>query len=795
MRALGKKALILNYLVLFGLVITLAIAFTLTAGKLSFNHKVGDPANRILDLHSTLEQEAAVRSAEAWVALGNITPAFYASGGFVTPSSCGTVDGSQAYLHKGTLCFPDLPGNFSASATEALDAYLKEPYRAAVVNRSDTFVVYGMLPNVSVLNDSPAKLNLDNASQAYILSDNRNVRVPVTVEAGTFSDIEAFVRSIRDCQDIDCVKKALAAFNAAQATRISDQCDAQAASAAAAFYASYQACQDSLDADCRCNLTALPGSPQVILQNRTINVSGTVYATYVNTSQTYDGKAFVSGDRLQLAFSASPVLSVDTLSAGKWTSQKQLLSYPLQAYKGYDDRLGILTAPSSAPYCALPQYPEIELCAESHESYLYFDPAKGTFVDTTLPIDFGIRLQGAPPEVKVAILSAKDKPDEENAALITFRPLTADGIYEYNIYTSAHAFTDTKDAALATTLFIRDRSDQTITLDLPDGVTSYVAIAPMNLAGQENTEVDSVPVTPIDDVAPGPVSGLSTDASGTSVSGNEMRIASKDGSFTLSWKAPDINGNGEPLTDLAGYFLFTGTSPIATLPKYTKEQCIQAPGCIFSDKTSYAFSGMPKDVYVKVVAIDEVPNYDGSAAPIPLPSTTLSWPVQGPLSSCYGWRDLSGKKDWHQGIDIAVPAGTPVKAASSGIVYSTCINPKNTMNHHASQVCSGFGTNIVLYHPQLNVYTRYDHLSQLSVAKGQYVRQGDVIGLSGNTGYSAGPHLDFKYCAKPSCTDTPGVYTENPLCYLPTAGLQFTADAASCKDSDGTATSSCPVGS
>jgi murein DD-endopeptidase MepM/ murein hydrolase activator NlpD len=107
-------------------------------------------------------------------------------------------------------------------------------------------------------------------------------------------------------------------------------------------------------------------------------------------------------------------------------------------------------------------------------------------------------------------------------------------------------------------------------------------------------------------------------------------------------------------------------------------------------------------------------------------SAGLIWPVSGPVTSPFGWR-------WgrlHQGIDIGVGTGTPIKAAASGtIIYCGWE--------------SGYGNLTVIDHGG-NLATAYGHQSSIAVACGQQVAQGEVIGYVGSTGHSTGPHLHFE---------------------------------------------------
>lgn len=86
---------------------------------------------------------------------------------------------------------------------------------------------------------------------------------------------------------------------------------------------------------------------------------------------------------------------------------------------------------------------------------------------------------------------------------------------------------------------------------------------------------------------------------------------------------------------------------------------------------------------------------------------------------------------WHNGIDYGIAVGTPIYAVWSGRVRYAQMNQ------------GGFGNLIVIRH--LNgLETFYAHLSRIDVRINQEVRSGDIIGLSGNTGRSTGPHLHFE---------------------------------------------------
>lgn len=124
------------------------------------------------------------------------------------------------------------------------------------------------------------------------------------------------------------------------------------------------------------------------------------------------------------------------------------------------------------------------------------------------------------------------------------------------------------------------------------------------------------------------------------------------------------------------------------------------------------------------------------ASPI-APVRSVSIPSRAPLavgstSSGYGMRShpvLGGRRD-HKGIDLSAPTGTPVYATADGVVGRA-----DWFSSYGLYVSIGHGGELE---------TRYAHLSRLSVAAGQSVRKGDVIGYVGSTGRSTGPHLHYE---------------------------------------------------
>lgn len=115
-----------------------------------------------------------------------------------------------------------------------------------------------------------------------------------------------------------------------------------------------------------------------------------------------------------------------------------------------------------------------------------------------------------------------------------------------------------------------------------------------------------------------------------------------------------------------------------------------------------------------------------SAAPIKKGSGQLIYPINGTFTSSFGsrWGRL------HAGIDVAIPIGTPLRAADGGRVA-------------IAGTVSGYGNYTCIQH-SASMSTCYAHQDAIGVTVGQTVAQGQIIGRTGNTGRSTGPHLHFE---------------------------------------------------
>jgi len=125
------------------------------------------------------------------------------------------------------------------------------------------------------------------------------------------------------------------------------------------------------------------------------------------------------------------------------------------------------------------------------------------------------------------------------------------------------------------------------------------------------------------------------------------------------------------------------------------------------------------------------------AVPVPIPVVFFlptTYPVKGKpkISSLYGYRKdpFTHKRAFHHGIDIEIPANTPIYACANGIVRNASYDR--------------YGGNYIEIDHGNGYKTIYCHLSKYQVEKGDVVGKGQLIGISGNTGRSTGPHIHYQ---------------------------------------------------
>ncbi len=112
------------------------------------------------------------------------------------------------------------------------------------------------------------------------------------------------------------------------------------------------------------------------------------------------------------------------------------------------------------------------------------------------------------------------------------------------------------------------------------------------------------------------------------------------------------------------------------------------------------------------------------------------WPVRGAVNSEFGLRlsPWTNAREFHSGLDIRAERGTQVRAPAAGTVVFAGTQQE-------------YGITVILDHGN-DLRTIYGHLSQMSVKQDDRVERGTLIGLTGNTGRSSGPHLHYEILVK-----------------------------------------------
>ncbi len=163
---------------------------------------------------------------------------------------------------------------------------------------------------------------------------------------------------------------------------------------------------------------------------------------------------------------------------------------------------------------------------------------------------------------------------------------------------------------------------------------------------------------------------------------------------------------------------------------FTDDSYYKSLNTFYSLRDSAA-SGAARQAIDGVSALGSLSVVDGTDVAIDAPSL---WPVIGPITSSFGQREdpvtRNGEGEFHTGIDISAPRGTPIRAAADGIVKSAAME-------------NGYGREVVLDNGH-GIETCYAHMSGFAVMAGQTVVRGQVIGYVGVSGRTTGANLHYE---------------------------------------------------
>jgi murein DD-endopeptidase MepM/ murein hydrolase activator NlpD len=150
-----------------------------------------------------------------------------------------------------------------------------------------------------------------------------------------------------------------------------------------------------------------------------------------------------------------------------------------------------------------------------------------------------------------------------------------------------------------------------------------------------------------------------------------------------------------------------------------------------SDMGTFDISQVEKQIESSMQTVSSIRDYLRSQKDLYL-ATPRGIPVPGVITSPYGGRvnPITGRAEFHRGIDISIGAGTPVTATAEGVVSFAGWN-------------GGGGNVVVIAHGQ-GFFTYYAHNRKIVVEVGQRVNRGEVIGYAGSTGSATGSHCHYE---------------------------------------------------
>ena len=151
----------------------------------------------------------------------------------------------------------------------------------------------------------------------------------------------------------------------------------------------------------------------------------------------------------------------------------------------------------------------------------------------------------------------------------------------------------------------------------------------------------------------------------------------------------------------------------------------------FFEELNSTITSLGAEIEKRAVSLSELADFLEEQK-LMLSSTPTIWPVKGWISSGFGYRvsPFTGRRVFHEGLDIATKYNTPVKAAAKGVVVF-------------SGRKAGYGKTIIVDHGY-GYITKYGHNNKLLVKAGDKISKGDLIAEVGSTGRSTGPHVHYE---------------------------------------------------
>lgn len=217
----------------------------------------------------------------------------------------------------------------------------------------------------------------------------------------------------------------------------------------------------------------------------------------------------------------------------------------------------------------------------------------------------------------------------------------------------------------------------------------------------------------------------------------EKAMSRMDDSISHLGEVMDIDpqsltfGTG-PISDLDSVTFGEGDS-IFNIPEPEEavEEWVEQNGPLTMNKFNKKVTSIEDEAAVLNKRLEEIFSQNRDKINFVTATPTLM-PTDGWITSSFGTRvhPISRRARMHEGIDIASPRGTIVKAPATGRVVF-------------SGRSGGYGNTLVIDHGY-GICTLYGHLNQFHVKKGELVKRGDIVGAVGSTGYSTGSHLHYE---------------------------------------------------